>query len=212
MKEKVKGISRALSIVAKIIKVFMIIGVVGAAIGMITIPLVANNITFTENIEEEKSDSLIIISQKDDKISVKIGENIVVADASVEEYKGLSELFNSQEKTKYVWYAEFGLAIAIAMLVLFYFVMQYVDKFFNSIYENETPFAAENPMYIRKMAYLLTAYLVVSLIGSGLYEIITNRSMESSVGLLSVMFVLSLYVFAYVFEYGYEIEHKKAKK
>lgn len=212
MKEKVKGISRALSIVAKIIKVFMIIGVVGAAIGMVTIPLVANNITFTENIEEEKSDSLIIISQKDDKISVKIGENIVVADASVEEYKGLSELFNSQEKTKYVWYAEFGLAIAIAMLVLFYFVMQYVDKFFNSIYENETPFAAENPVYIRKMAYLLTAYLVVSLIGSGLYEIITNRSMESSVGLLSVMFVLSLYVFAYVFEYGYEIENKKVKK
>ena len=210
MKEKIKGLSKAISIIAKIIKVFLIIGAVGIIIGASILPFVIKNITVVDDINVE-NDSFITISQKDELISIKVQDKIVVADYSVEEYKDLSKILSNDKKNTFMYYLEGTMFIGILMLVLLYFIMNYVEKLFKNMYLNDTPFILDNVNHIRKIAYLSICYIVAPLILGGIFEMITNIDLNINFSLLNVMLVLVLFVFAYVFEYGYSLENKKTK-
>ena len=209
---KMRGVSKALSIISKIAKVFIIIGGVCVLLALIVIPLIFKNITFEGDQIKIGNESVLTLKMEEDKMVLKIGDNVVAADATLDDYKEIVKLFNSESKTSIISYIEGSLFIAVVALVLLYLVFNYIDKIFNKIHKEKTPFILDNVMYIRKCAYLYIAFVVAPLVLSGIFEMITGNNMSFNLNLLEVIFVLVLFTISYVFEYGYELENKDNKK
>ncbi len=209
---KMRGVSKALSIISKIAKVFIIIGGVCVLLALIVIPLIFKNITFEGDQIKIGNESVLTLKMEEDKMVLKIGDNVVAADATLDDYKEIVKLFNSESKTSIISYIEGSLFIAVVALVLLYLVFNYIDKIFNNIHKEKTPFILDNVMYIRKCAYLYIAFVVAPLVLSGIFEMITGNNMSFNLNLLEVIFVLVLFTISYVFEYGYELENKDNKK
>ena len=210
--KKLKGISKALSIVSKVIKVFVIIGVVGCVVAAIMLPLLLGNISFKNDTLKVGQDTILNISTEEDKIKISTKDQVVLIDSiSVEEFNELKELLTPKTKSMFLTYIEGILFITILALCIFYVVMNYCDKLFKNIYEKDSPFNLENIDYIRKIAYLLIAYIVVPLVFGGIFELITGKDMMFDASFLEIFLIIVLFLTSYVFEYGYSVENKKAK-
>ena len=205
---RLRGMSKALSIISKIVKVFLIIVGCFVILSMVIIPLLFKNIKITEHEISVGENTLVEMNQEDNKLTVKFGGNVVVLDEDIEDLKEIIKYFNTDSKGLLVTYIEASLFIAVASLLIMYFVLMYLDKLFTNIYNSETPFTLENADYIRKCAYYLIAFIAVPLILSGVFELITGTEITTNYSLFEVIIILVLFATSYVFEYGYSVENK----
>ena len=86
-------------------------------------------------------------------------------------------------------------------------ILKYVENLFNNIKNNKTPFIVENVNFIKKIAYLMIALIIINPISGILFGKILGIS-ESSNGfeLMSIIEILIIFSMSYIFEYGYEIQ------
>ena len=94
----------------------------------------------------------------------------------------------------------------IVCLVLALFLFKRLEKLFNNINKGDTPFTLENVEHIKRIAYLMIALIIIPNIGGTLFELILKKDLDVSFELFNVLEILILFVVAYIFEYGYEIQ------
>ena len=86
-------------------------------------------------------------------------------------------------------------------------VLGYVEKLFNNIKNNNTPFTLDNVNYIKRISYMMIALIMITPISSALFNLLIDN-FENSGGfeLMSILEILIIFSMSYIFEYGYEIQ------
>ena len=87
-------------------------------------------------------------------------------------------------------------------------ILNYVEKLFNNIKNNQTPFTLENVDFIKKNSYLMIALIFITPISDTLFSIISSVSNgeENPFEIMNILEILIIFSMSYIFEYEYEIQ------
>ena len=200
---QVKSLSNVISLIGKIGGIVLKVAIPFVVIAMILIPYIVNNVEVNENKILFKTDNIKIID--DDKLEIY---NILSVD--LEDDMPLTEIidiFNNNSKYEIIGYLEASLLFLLVNLIVMIIILSYVEKLFRNIKNNNTPFTLDNVNYIKKMAYLMIALILINPISGMLFGSILGVS-EASIGfdLISILEILIIFSMSYIFEYGYEIQ------
>ena len=203
--KKMKGISKAIYVIARIGKIVLCMSAIILAIAMFIIPFIARGIHITdtklelygETYEYEIKDKTILLTDE------KTGEG---TELYVDTDSDLQNYFTNHTKIYYVVMTEFVGICLLAFLVITFLILKYIEKLFMNIHNEDTPFTMQNVNYIRKIAMLLIVALIAPTILGMLFQAMLKVDMNIGIELMDFVLVLIIFSLAYIFEYGYEIQ------
>ena len=98
-------------------------------------------------------------------------------------------------------------------IILITFILKFIEKLFENFIKGETPFTLVNINYIKYIAYLLIAIILVSPVSNFLLgKLLDLKNIGNPIDLIDIFIILVIYGMSYVFEYGYELEKDKLRK
>ena len=171
---------------------------------MILIPFIISNVEVKENQISFKTDNIKIIDEN--KIEI---HDIIVGELDIDdEDYDVIEMFENNSNIKIITYVETGLVFLLVELYIMIIILGCVEKLFNNIKENTTPFTLDNVNYIKKISYLIIALILISPISDLLFSILLGISNggSSPFELMNILEILIIFSMSYIFEYGYEIQ------
>lgn len=198
--EKVKGLSKAIYIIAEIGKVMSSIAMAIMVIGIILVPILAYNVEIQENNNIEAFGVQFEYKTRNEEMILEYdgGELVLgLLDANTDMYDILERL-KSTSKTSVIVIAEVLLICSLLGLIAIYNIMKNVNSLFINIYNGETPFTRDNVKSIKKIAI----YMIFTLIIPNIEE----NNITIGIDLFEVLYILVLFCLSYIFEYGYEIQ------
>lgn len=198
--EKVKGLSKAIYIIAEIGKVMTSIAMAIMVIGIILVPILACNVEIQENNKIEAFGIQFEYKTRNEEMILEYegGELVLgLVDANTDMYDILEVLKNTS-KTSATVIAEVLLICSLLGLIAIYNIMKNVNSLFINIYNGETPFTRDNVKSIKKIAI----YMIFTLIIPN----IERNNITIGIDLFEVLYILVLFCLSYIFEYGYEIQ------
>lgn len=211
--KRLKGISKAIYIIAKICQVFAIIGIVGLLIAMIAVPIVTANVKITK-IDDEKVikifDHDIYYRRTDDKFELyEIGDPSYdkIEVTNKRDVEKINKVFDYLEKNDLVLptiIVEVEFALFVVILFLQVKVFKKLHKLFKNVYEKDTPFLEDNIELLKQTGKLLIISFIVSLVVSLISSIVFDASL--SISTIGIMGILILYCGLYIFKYGYNLQ------
>lgn len=205
---KMKGISKAIYVIARICKIVSIIGILSVAMSMITIGIVASNVKVENNNTISVFNEKISYARTPEKVEVNYN-NKTEEITKKEEVYILNQIVDCLEsKSMYVCigFIEFAFLILIIFLILMIRILKHLENLFVNIHNGDTPFTKENIEHIKKMAYLMIAAIILPNICGAVAELIIGEDLNIGFELMDVIYVLFLFSMAYIFEYGYELQ------
>ena len=200
---QVKSLSNVISLIGKIGGIVLKVAIPFIIIAMLLIPYLVTNVEIQENKLSFKTDNIKLID--DSKVEVF---NIILLDVEDSMSSGeIIDIFNNNSKYEIIGYLEAGFVFLLVDLIIMIIILNYVEKLFTNIKDNNTPFTLDNVNYIKRMSYLLIALIIISPLTGTLFGLILGVS-ESSEGfeLMSILEILIIFSMSYIFEYGYEIQ------
>ena len=184
--KKMKGISKAVYIIARIGKTFSIIGIVGMIIIMLAMPSIVNNIKFDTN-----------------QVTVFGGMVNFEDTAKILE---ASEIFNNNSVLTNIIFGEIVAIFLVITLVLLMILLLNLEKLFVNIYNEDTPFTLENVKYIRKIGILMILMIIIPTISGYIAQLALGLSLDIQIEIMDFVYILIIFSISYIFEYGYEIQ------
>ena len=185
---KLKIVSKTISICSKMLQVITIIISAVMIMCMLFIPSVINN-TNTDN------------------------ERIIVADKNVMEFNldemttnTIVNVFKEHSKLEIILYTEIIMICLIISVMIISFAMLYLAKLFDSISKGETPFTLENLKNIKRVAILFISYLIFPDVSGTLFQWITKIDMNIDYEITKIFYVLIIICIYYIFDYGHQIQ------
>ena len=117
------------------------------------------------------------------------------------------EVFTNNSKFAIIGYLEGGFVFLLVDLIVMIIILSYVEKLFNNIKNNNTPFTLDNVNYIKRISYMMIALIMITPLSELLFNMLIDN-LESSGGfeLMSILEILIIFSMSYIFEYGYEIQ------
>lgn len=203
---RLKGLSKAIYIIAKICKVFITIMIPIMLIIAFIAPIIMNRIDIDGNeITFDGAEEISIVIEDPNVVIEYDGEKITDEELSsyIIKYK---ELVDKHSKTMLIVYFELGVTVLIITLILYRETLKHLEELFVGINKGDTPFTLINAEHIKKMAYLLIAAIALPIVSGIIFEAIMGFDLEVSFGLIDVVEILFLFSMAYIFEYGYELQ------
>ena len=200
---QVKSLSNVISLIGKIGGIVLKVAIPFIIIAMLLIPYLVTNVEIQENKLSFKTDNIKLID--DSKVEVF---NIILLDVEDSMTSGeIIDIFNNNSKYEIIGYLEAGFVFLLVDLIIMIIILNYVEKLFTNIKDNNTPFTLDNVNYIKRMSYLLIALIIISPLTGTLFGLILGVS-ESGEGfeLMSILEILIIFSMSYIFEYGYEIQ------
>lgn len=211
--KKIKGISKAIYIIARIGKIMTTIAIPIIAILLIVTPIFISNIELKDNMIVFKGtridDKITITEEKaDDGITLKLKVNdVLIADAKDQDtILTMKSVLENNSKGQIIAFLELGFGCLIICLVLYRMVLNRLEKLFVNINQGDTPFTLENVKYIKQIAKLMIAALVLPTGGGIVFEKILATDLDVGFELFDIVQILFLFGIAYIFEYGYELQ------
>ena len=200
---EVKALSNVISLIGKIGSIVLMVAIPFIILMMLLIPYIIKNIEVRNDEIVFKTDNIKIIDENKIKINdVVIGE----FDIDGEEYK-IVDVLKNNSNFKIIGFIETGLIFLIVDIIIMIYVLKYVEKLFNNIKNNTTPFILENVKFIKRISYLMIALIIVSPISDVVFSLLLDISEgESAFELINILEILIIFSMAYIFEYGYEIQ------
>lgn len=185
---KLKIVSKTISICSKILQVITIIISAVMIMSMLFIPSVINNADVNN-------------------------ESIIIADKNITEFNldemttnTIVNVFNEHSKLEIVLYAEIIMICLIISIMIISFAMLYLAKLFDSISKGDTPFTLENLKNIKRVAILFIAYLIFPDVSGTLFQWITKIDMNIDYEITKIFYVLIIICIYYIFDYGHQIQ------
>lgn len=185
---KLKIVSKTISICSKMLQVITIIISAVMIMCMLFIPSVINN-TNTDN------------------------ERIIVADKNVMEFNldemttnTIVNVFKEHSKLEIILYTEIIMICLAISVMIISFAMLYLAKLFDSISKGETPFTLENLKNIKRVAILFISYLIFPDVSGTLFQWITKIDMNIDYEITKIFYVLIIICIYYIFDYGHQIQ------
>ncbi len=204
---KMKNLSKAISIMAKIGRIACIVSIPALAISMIVIGIFANKTEIRGNDIIFDGIEVISITDEGNSISLTFANSTVTETTEQSEIAAFRELLQNNSKAVIIGYIETGFAFLLICLVLMIIMLKALENLFNNINEGDTPFTLENVGYIKKIAYLLIAVTVLPGAVGAIFEGILKMDLNlGGFGLFTLVEILFLFSIAYIFQYGYEIQ------
>lgn len=211
--KKIKGISKAIYVLARIGKIVATIGIPIIAMLIILTPILVNGVEVKNDtviVNEEKAEDKMQITeeQTQDGVSLRFKVyNVVVAEETnpntISEIKNVLE---NNSKTNIIIYLELGFVCLMACIVLYRMTLSRLEKLFININEGDTPFTLENVKYIKQMAKLMIVATIISACGDGVSSIILGENTNFGFEMFDIVQILFLFGISYIFEYGYELQ------
>ncbi len=216
---KIKGISKAIYILARIGKIALTIEIPIMLLLIIVTPIFISNIEFKDNavvFNGERIDNKITITEEksNDNITLKLKVNdVTVSDEKDQEtILQMKSVLENNSKGKIITFIELGYLFFMICVVLYRITLSRLEKLFININEGDTPFTLENVRYIKQMAFLMIASIILPNISGILFELILRSDLGIKFELFDVMQILFLFGMSYIFEYGYELQQETKAK
>lgn len=185
---KLKIVSKTISIFSKMLQVITIIISAVMIISMLFIPSVINN-TNVDN------------------------GSIIVADKNVMEFNldqmttnTIVSVFEDHSKLEIILYTEIIMICLTISVMIISFAMLYLAKLFDSISKGDTPFTLENLKNIKRVAILFISYLIFPDVSGTLFQWITKIDMNIDYEITKIFYVLIIICIYYIFDYGHQIQ------
>ncbi len=185
---KLKIVSKTVSIFSKILQVITIIISAVMIMSMLFIPSVINN-TNVDN------------------------GSIIVADKNVMEFNldqmttnTIVNVFEEHSKLEIILYTEIIMICLTISVMIISFAMLYLAKLFDSISKGDTPFTLENLKNIKRVAILFISYLIFPDVSGTLFQWITKIDMNIDYEITKIFYVLIIICIYYIFDYGHQIQ------
>lgn len=185
---KLKIVSKTISIFSKMLQVITIIISAVMIMSMLFIPSVINN-TNVDN------------------------GSIMVADKNVMEFNldqmttnTIVNVFEEHSKLEIILYTEIIMICLTISVMIISFAMLYLAKLFDSISKGDTPFTLENLKNIKRVAILFISYLIFPDVSGTLFQWITKIDMNIDYEITKIFYVLIIICIYYIFDYGHQIQ------
>ncbi len=98
------------------------------------------------------------------------------------------------------------LAFVIVNMVLGIKLFKHIEKLFSNINTGDTPFTLENVDHIKKVSYFMIALIITPAFVSAFGSLLGMGDTIFEINGISILSILILFSFAYIFEYGYELQ------
>lgn len=206
--KKMKAISKGLYVAGRIGEVCARIGL-GVAIFFSICTLVFVSSAKIDKVKNEITifNTKVGYKVEEDKISyTQKGKEIVLVDnLKIGEIDTINKIIEASKGLQITVVVLFSISL-IASLIILIKLISYIEKLFKNIHDEDTPFSMDNVSYIRNIAILIVAYLLVEDIFGGLAELISSLNFNIEVNLSNYLIALIVLALSYVFKYGYEIQ------
>lgn len=203
---KMKGLSKAISVIAKIGRILCIVSIPIIVASMILFAIVTSRMEIKDNKIMYKGDDMITIIEEDNKLTLNIENSTLVELTNEHDIYRLKSFLQDHSKVAIVGYVETGFSFLLISLILVIIMLKSLEKLFDNIHMGDTPFTLENVGYIKKIAYLMIAITIFPNIVGVIFEIILKTDLNVSFEMFSLVEILFLFSIAYIFQYGYEIQ------
>ena len=217
--KKIKGISKAIYILARIGKIFITIAFPIMIFLLIVTPIFISNIELKDNtivFNGARIDDKITLTEEraNDGITLQLKVNdVLIADSKNQDtILQMKNVLENNSKGQIIAFLELGYMCLIICLVLYRMTLSRLEKLFININEGDTPFTLENVKYIKEMAKLMIIALILPSGGGIIFEKILATDLGVDFELFDVIQILFLLGISYIFEYGYELQQDTKAK
>ena len=201
--KKMKVLSKIISVISKIGRIFCYIAIPFISLILIISPYLINKVVIKDNnITLNFKSHNINILEKNDKVVLKFG-GFVLTDIDKEflNTKVIS-IFENNSKVKIIGYVETGFATLLVIIILTSLIFKHLETLFDNINKGETPFTLENVSLIKKIAWKMIIIILMSNIGGGVFELLLGTELNIEFETYDLVEILFLFSLAYIFEYG----------
>ena len=185
---KLKIVSKTISIFSKILQVITIIISAVMIMSMLFIPSVINN-TNVDN------GSIIVVDK-----------NVMEFNLDQMTTNTIVNVFEEHSKLEIILYTEIIMICLTISVMIISFAMLYLAKLFDSISKGDTPFTLENLKNIKRVAILFISYLIFPDVSGTLFQWITKIDMNIDYEITKIFYVLIIICIYYIFDYGHQIQ------
>ncbi len=203
--QKMKGLSKAIYIIARICRILVPLAIPVVIVCMIFIPYLVNIVQLSDE-KISSTDNKITIIDEEEGLRLKYKDLLIADEYNQESIAKIKEVLANNSKAEITAYLETAGLTEIIFFILFCIILKHLDELFVNINNGDTPFTLENVKHIKRMAYLLIAAIILPTAGGFLFEAILNTDLDAGFDLYNIIEILFLFSMAYVFEYGYEIQ------
>ena len=209
--DKMKGLSKALYILARIGKIMVTMCIPIVIATMIVLGCLINLVEVENGtITVKGCDDVITVEEEnvgnEQKISVKM-KHMVIADVTNQQtILKMKEMLENHTKFEMIGYLEVGFLFLIVNLFLYRIILKHLEDLFVNINNGDTPFTLENVKHIKQMAFFMIATIILPNVAGSIFEMVLQADLNVGVEALDVVEILFLFSMAYIFEYGYEIQ------
>jgi len=201
--KEVKNLSNIIGLIGKIGSIVLKVAIPFIIIVMILVPYVISNVKVEKNRIEFKTDNIKII----DKNKIEINDIIIGEfDEDISENQVI-KMFEKNSNLKIIIYIEIGLVFLLIDIIIMIIILSYVEKLFNNIKKNNTPFTLDNVNFIKRISYLMIVLILITPIAGIIFNSLLNLTTEDNpIELMNILEILIIFSMSYIFEYGYEIQ------
>ena len=203
--KKIKTLSKIMTILSKIGRIITYVTIPFIVIAMVIIPMVVKNISIKEDVITYKNET-INVEEEDNKLIIKYKNHRISEIEDYHEIEIIKNVLKNNKNSEIIFYVEGGFLFLIVSLIIISLICKNSEKLFSNINNGETPFTLENVKFIKNMAYLMIAAILIPNISGGLFELVLNKDLNIGLELFDIVEILFLFTMAYIFEYGYEIQ------
>ena len=211
--KKMKGISKAIYILARIGKIITTVAIPIMIFLLIATPIFISNIELKDNAIVFKSakidDRIIITEEKVDNgvtLNLKVNDVLVANEKDQDTILEMKNILQNYSKGQIIAFLELGFGCLLVCLVLYRMTLSRLEKLFMNINQGDTPFTLENVKFIKDMAKLMIVALVLPTCGGFVFEKVLSMDLDVGFELFDVVQILFLFGISYIFEYGYELQ------
>lgn len=217
--KKIKGLSKAIYILAKIGKILITISIPFIILLASVVTYFVANINISENsisLNNFNEKIEFIENNENNQMILKIGDNEINLTSEIEgeadknfSKEIIKEFMRNLNKTtqfQKIVYVVLVSSIIIANLIFIRIILGHLEQLFKNIKDAETPFTLENVGHLKKMAYYMIATIVTPVVLMCITKIITSLDADINLEIANIIEILFLFAIANIFEYGYEIQ------
>jgi len=217
--KKIKGISKAIYVLARIGKIAVTIAIPIIVFLLIVTPIFISHIELKDNtivFKGSRIDDKITITEEkaNDGVTLQLKANgvLIANEKSQDVVLQMKNILENNSKVQIIVFLELGFGCLVICLVLYRMTLNRLEKLFININQGDTPFTLENVKYIKQMAKLMIIALILPSGGGVIFEKILGADLGVDFELFDVIQILFLFGISYIFEYGYELQQDTKAK